>query len=52
MGRLIGFFVVVWAACSGDTPIPGTPLAGTLNGTPWTAMGAKADTASTPGVHR
>jgi hypothetical protein len=49
MGRAFIFLLAVFTGCSGDTPIPATPLAGTLNGMPWTAMGAKADNASTPG---
>ena len=48
--------LVVAAACSSespqDEPVPAVPLAGTLNGMPWTAGSANAKPASTPGEMR
>lgn len=57
MAVMRAILLVLFAvACSGsdpsEEPVPATPLAGSLNGTPWTAGSAKARNAPTPGEMR
>lgn len=49
---VLALFATACGTDPGDDPVPATPLAGDLNGTPWTAGSAIARNASTPGEKR
>jgi len=52
MRTTVGILAGTLVACGAgpaDEPVPGTPLAGQLNGVPWTAGSAHARDASDPG---